>query len=203
MRFLIVLVLIVVAVVLFQKKKDNRVEANIFQNEMDIVHGSDSADLTIYLFSNYTCAFCRKFFNNVYPELKKEYIDSGKVKLVIKPIALTNNEAVINSLKIVVCLNKYGNMEKLHELLLLEPKVIYSGKFEQVVDELTAKDEFVAECMLGGEAEVYLSRNLIDFKRLNCTGTPTFVINNKIYKGYVEYERFKKVVEKERQYALH
>lgn len=184
-------------------KFNNRPAANLFENDLDIVYGSDTAEVTIYLFSNYTCKFCSKFFNEVYPELKKEYIEMGKIKLVVKPVALTGDESVINSLKLAICLNKYGNLEKLNELLLLEPQVIYSDQFNDVVEELTGKDEFVAECMLGGEAEIYLSKNLIEFKRLKCTGTPTFVINNKIYKGYVEYNKFKKVVEKELQYALH
>lgn len=193
----------VVAILFFQQKEDYRIKAGINQNELDIIYGSEDANLTIFMYSNYTCSFCRKFFQTVYPQLEKEYIHDGKVKLVVKPIALTNNESAINSLKIAVCLNKYGNLEKLNELLLIEPKVIYTDKFTEVINELTEKDEFVAECMYGGEAEIYLSKNLIDFKRLNCTGTPTFVINDKIYKGFVEYDKFKKVVEKEYQYSLH
>lgn len=184
-------------------KKGQRIKSEIYENDLDIIYGTDSASLTIFLFSNYSCSFCRKFFTSVYPQLKKEYIDNGKVKLVVKPIALTNNESVINSLKIAVCINKYGNFEKLNELLFVEPNVVYTDEFNNVVDELIEKDIFIAECMYGGESETYIARNLIDFKRLRCTGTPTFIINNKIYKGYVGYNKFKKVVEKELLYTLH
>ena len=183
--------------------KEERTKIEIIENDLDIVYGSDSSEITVFLFSNYSCSYCRKFFKIVYPELKREYIDNGKVKLVVKPVALTNDESVINSLKIAACINKYGNFEKLNELLLAEPKVVYTDEFKSVIDELAEKDLFVAECMYGGESEKYILKNMLDFKRLNCTGTPTFIINNKIYKGNRDYDEFRKVVEKELAYALH
>lgn len=184
------------------QRKNQRVEVGLIEKELDIVYGSESAQLTIFLFSSYSCSFCRKFFENVYPELKNNYIDKGIVRLIVKPVALTNNESVINSLKIAVCINRYGNFDNLNKLLLIEPKVVYTEEFKDVVDELVQKDLFVAECMLGGESENYIKKNAIDFKRLKCTGTPTFVINNKIYKGYLEYDKFIKIVERELAYTL-
>jgi len=182
--------------------KESFVKSELIERDLDIVYGSDSADLTIFLFSSYNCSFCRKFYKQVLPKLNTEYIETGKVKLIIKHVALTNNESVINSLQLAACINKYGNFEKLNELLLLEPKVVYTDEFEKVINDLIDKDEFVAECMYGGESEVYISQNMIDFKRLKCTGTPTFVINNKIYKGFLNYIKFKKVIEKELAYSL-
>ena len=180
-----------------------KAKVEILENDLDIVYGADTSQMTIFLFSSYNCSFCRKFFKTVYPEFKKEYIDNGKVKLIVKNVAITNNESVINSLKLAACINKYGNFEKLNELLLTEPKVIYTDEFKEVIDELVEKDLFVAECMYGGESEKYILKNMLDFKRLNCTGTPTFIINNKIYKGNRDYDEFRKVVEKELAYALH
>ena len=206
--YIIITVIIAVTFVVYLNnrntfKKDHKVKSKIEEYDLDIVYGSDSANLTIFLFSNYNCSFCRKFYTGVYPKLKSEYIDQGKIRLVTKLVALTNNESVINSLKIAVSINEYGNFEKLNELLLVEPKVIYTKQFNQVVEELTEKDDFVAECMYGGEAESYLSKNLADFKRLNCTGTPTFIINDKIIKGYMPYKKFKIIVEKELLNTLH
>ena len=122
-KFLVyIIVAIIIAAIIFIYlndsnifKKDQKAKVEIFEHELDIVYGADSADLTIFLFSNYSCSFCRKFFAFVYPKLKEEYIDKGKVKLVVKPVDLTNNENVINSLKIAVCINEYGKFEKWRE----------------------------------------------------------------------------------------
>ncbi|MDA3954614.1 MAG: thioredoxin domain-containing protein [Bacteroidales bacterium] len=184
-------------------EKKLRTKIDIQEHELDIVYGSDSADLTIFLFSNYSCSFCRKFFAFVYPKLKEEYIDHGKIKLVVKPVDLTNNKNVINSLKIAVCINEYGKFEKLNKLLLFEPKVVYNEEFSNLIDEFIEKDIFVAECMLGGESDEYIVENILKFQSLKLTGTPIFIINNKIYKGYSDYENFKKLIEKELSYTLH
>ena len=205
---IVFLILLAISAILISLKtgiwsKGNLSESELIERDLDIVYGSDSADLTIFLFSNYNCAFCRKFYNQVLPELETEYIKTKKVKLVIKPVALTSNESVINSLQLAVCINKYGNFEKLNELLLLEPKVVYTRQFEDLINDLIDKDSFVGECMYGGESEWYIAQNLGDFKKMKCTGTPTFVINNRIYKGFLDYTKFKKLVEKELAYTLH
>lgn len=200
-----ILVVVFIAYVLSQKNLSERIVDNnvsIYENELDIVFGQDSASLKVFLFSSYNCSFCRKFFKNVYPELKKDFIDKGKVKLVLKPVELSRNKSIINSLQIAVCVNEYGNFEKLHQLLLAEPTVVYTPEFKIVIDELTEKDLFVAECMYGGKSEKYISNNLSTFLSLNLTGTPTFIINNKVYKGYKDYDRFKKILEKELNNAL-
>ena len=183
--------------------KDQKVKTEIYEHELDIVYGADTAELTVFLFSNYSCSFCRKFFAFVYPKLKEEYIDKGKVKLVVKPVDLTNNENVINSLKIAACINEYGKFDKLNKLLLFEPQVVYTKEFSDLIDEFIEKDEYVAECMLGGESDEYIVENILNFKALKLTGTPTFIINNKIYKGYSDYDKFKKLVEKELLNSLH
>lgn len=204
---LIAIILLIVAYKLFINKsffkKYQRTEIEIYEQDLDIKYGSDTADLTIFLYSSYNCSFCRKFYTEVYPILKTEYIDKGKVKLVVKLLDFSNNESVENSLKIAVCINKYGDFEKLNELLITEPKVIYTNEFDVIIDEFVEKDEFVAECMLGGESDKYILNNKMEFKNSNFTGTPTFVINNKIYKGYIKYSDFKNLVEKELEYALH
>jgi protein-disulfide isomerase len=184
-------------------KIDQKASVEIFEHELDIVYGADSADLTIFLFSNYSCSFCRKFFAFVYPKLKEEYIDKGKVKLIVKPVDLTNNENVINSLKIAVCINEYGKFDKLNKLLLFEPQVVYTKEFSDLIDEFIEKDEYVAECMLGGESDEYVVENILIFKGFKLTGTPTFIINNRVYKGYNDYDKFKKLVEKELLNSLH
>jgi len=201
--FLIVIAIIVVTIMSYliiqnQNEEKNKIsDISISENELDIVFGQESAELTIFLFSSYNCSFCRKFFTEVYPLLKQDYIDRGKVKLVLKPVELSSDESILNSLKVAVCVNEYGNFGKLHELLITEPTVVYTPEFKTVINEFIEKDIFVAECMLGGKSENYISNNLNIFVELNLKGTPTFIIHNTIYKGYKDYGRFKKIVEKE------
>ncbi len=181
----------------YNHKFQSKTKKFIIENELDIVYGSKNAPLTVYMFSSYNCAFCRKFFNEVFPLLKKEYIDTERLRFVVKLVDFTQNETIETSLEFAVCVNKYGDFTKLNKLLLTEPKVIFTDEFGKVIDELTLKDDFLAECMFGGEAKEYIKQNYKIFKINGLTGTPTFIINNKVYKGNKKYSRFVEIIEKE------
>jgi hypothetical protein len=162
--------------------------------DLDIVFGDPSAKLGIYMYTSYSCTFCKQFFTDVYPNLKSEFLDSGKVKLIMRLTVNTINPDYMNSLKTAVCINKYGHYERLHELLLDDSRVVFTNEFKEIIDDFIQRDPFVAECILGKESESYLSQNLKDFKENEFKGTPTFVINSKVYRGYREYEQFKKII---------
>ncbi len=50
----------------------------------DAVLGDKNAPITVIEFSDYECPFCKRHFTQVYPDIKKNYIDTGKVKLVFR-----------------------------------------------------------------------------------------------------------------------
>lgn len=63
----------------------------------DPVLGNKNAEVAIIEFSDYECPFCQRHFNQTYPSLKKDYIDSGKVKLVYRDfIAVPSHNPAAN-----------------------------------------------------------------------------------------------------------
>lgn len=52
----------------------------------DMVQGDESAPVTLIEYASYTCPHCANFHTNVYHELKKNYIDTGKVKFVFREV---------------------------------------------------------------------------------------------------------------------
>lgn len=182
---------------LLKVSSKNSASIALQEKDLDIVYGSDKAALTVFMFSSYECKFCTNFLTEVLPLLKKEYIETNKVKLVIKLVDITNNSYVLNSLKLAVSINDCGNFEPIDKLLQSEPSVAYSDEFMQLTDDFIQQDQHIEEYMLSGIAESYIISNYKDFKALSLIGTPAFIINNKIYKGYKDYESFKKIIEKE------
>jgi protein-disulfide isomerase len=197
---LVIVIIITVSYITFENIKKPKIKTTgyeLTQNNFDITYGSEKAPLKVFMYSSYSCVFCRKFFNETFPLIKKNFIDNGKIQLIVKLVDLTNDEYVLNSLKLVVCINQYGNIEPVNKLLLNEPDVVYSDKFLQTIDDFISKDSFVAECILSGVSEEYLKNNIIEFRKIKLTGTPTFIINNRIYKGFKEYKAFAKIIKKE------
>ncbi|PKP34731.1 MAG: hypothetical protein CVT98_10595 [Bacteroidetes bacterium HGW-Bacteroidetes-15] len=174
----------------YSEPKTSRLSELLEVRPLDIVFGSDTANITVFIYSSYSCSYCNLFFTEAFPLLKEEFIDSGKVKLIMRLTVKTNNVDLLNSLKTAVCINKYGNFEYLHQLLLNNNKVVYTTEFRNIIDEFIDKDIIVAECILGNEAEEYLLQNINDFEAFGMKGTPTFIIGNKIYAGYKDYQTF-------------
>ncbi len=54
----------------------------------DVVLGSDKAPVTIYEYASMTCPHCAHFSAETFPELKKRYIDTGKVKFIFREFPL-------------------------------------------------------------------------------------------------------------------
>jgi protein-disulfide isomerase len=161
---------------------------------LDIIFGSDSAPLTVYMYASYSCTFCRQFFTDAFPQLKKEFIDNSKVKLVMRLLENTNHPDALNAAKTAVCINRYGYFDKLHELLLTDNRVIYTPEFRDMVNDFTARDNLVAECILGGQADEYILQIRDEFRKFGLSGTPTFIINRNVYRGYRSYPEFRKII---------
>jgi len=177
-------------------KKMVSIGSSVLENRpLDIVFGDHNASLEIYMYSSYSCSYCSLFFTDVFPKIKNKYIDSGKVKLIMRLTVKSSNVDVQDAMKAAVCISKYGNYEYLHELLLTDSKVVATHEFRDMINDFINRDVFVAECILGQEAEEYLNQNLTDFNTLGLKGTPTFIVGNRIYTGFQDFEKFDKIIE--------
>ena len=162
----------------------------------DIVFGNDSAQLSVYMYASYNCSYCRKFFTDVLPELQEDFIDTKRVKIILRLTSRTIDKKLKRALKAQVCVNKYGNYQYLHELLLNNDKIVYTDDFQKMITEFAEKDPFIGECIDGSEANRYLLRNLAEFDSLKVKGTSTFVIKNVVYPGYRDAQAFNKILNK-------
>ncbi len=177
-------------------KKSNYIEKTPVIHQLDIVFGSDSAKNTMFLYGNYTCQYCRRFFKEVFPDLNKNYIKTGKMRLVWKIVEFNTNEKLLNAMKTAVCIHSFGNFDKLHELLLEEPHVVYLPEFEEMINHFMESDPLVAECIMSQETETYLLDIKKEFHNFGFKGTPTFVIENKYLTGFLPYREFEKWINK-------
>ena len=82
-----------------------------------ISEGAESAKITIIAYESLTCGYCADFHKNVYPNLKKDFIDKGLVRIEFRHFPL--DIAAFNASKIGQCSND-GNADMLN--------ILYSGQ---------------------------------------------------------------------------
>ncbi len=202
-NFLLLLLssLVVLYLVIFALKNSKKTEApsieNLTINALDIQYGSDTAQHTIYMFADYNCTYCKHFFLEAFSTLQKEYIETGKLRFVLKLLNNSNSPNLKKAYQTAVCLNQYGDYSQLHKLLVMEPQIVSTAEFDELVESYISRNSNFAECMLSGEAEEYLVYNKSKFYSLNLKATPTFVINNRVYVGYKNWEHFQQILYKE------
>jgi len=173
------------------------VEHEVIQKTGDVVLSDNSAPATVFMYASYNCDFCRYFFSRTYPDLKKNFLDNGKLKLVIKWVEFQDNPQVLYSLQAASCIGRFGIYEKFHQLLLVNPNVVSTEDFTDLIDDIMEDNSEIAQCILQNNEYEYLRGNVKEFRDNELTGTPTFVLKNHAYSGFISYDNFKKLLIKE------
>ncbi len=181
-------------VVFNQYEKKQGAHDKIELKDLDIVYGSDKALNVVIMFSSYNCGYCRQFFNEEFPIIMEELIDNGKLKFVVKLVDLQEKEEVMRAYQSAVCINKYGTLEKFDRLLNFNPQVIYTQDFYNLIDDLINRNEGIAECILNGEGYHAIQSNNSLFLECDLTGTPTFVVNGVVFKGYISFSQLNEIL---------
>nr|WP_321450638.1 thioredoxin domain-containing protein [uncultured Carboxylicivirga sp.] len=163
----------------------------------DIVFGNIDAINTIYIFASYHCNYCRYFFSTTYPELKKNYIDNNKIKLVLKLVEFSDNPKINSALNAAISINKFGTYDKFHELLLFNPNIIFTDEFDELIDDIIANNKEIEEGILNNNYIDYLKTNVDEFRNNKLSGTPVLILNNHAYEGYISIDNLQQVIEKE------
>lgn len=196
----VIICYIIVNKLILNPKTHSQVSIKIQTNESDIIFGNHDAANSIYMYSSYKCGFCRNFFKEVYPKLKDNYLDKGKLNLIVKLIEPDKDIDMLYALQVAVSVHKYGQFDKLHELLVHNYKVVYTNDFKSLCEDFMQNNTEIAKSVLENNNYEYLKANYNEFTDLKLSGTPTFLMNQQIYKGYKNYEEFENIIENEFKY---
>tara|TARA_B100001564_G_scaffold173753_1_gene146241 strand:- start:1250 stop:1840 length:591 start_codon:yes stop_codon:yes gene_type:complete len=165
--------------------------------------GSPDAKVTVKVFSSLTCPHCANFHNSIFNDLKKDYIDKGLVKFEHHAFPL--DLAALNAEVIVRCQN---NDEKKFELL---EEIYKKQKFWAVGSDINKINDLIKQvgirfnlseekmnlCLKDDEAQDEILNQRIEAqKKYKIESTPTIIINEKKYTSKVDYQAFKKIIEK-------
>ena len=165
--------------------------------------GDVNSKVTIKVFSSLTCPACANFHSKIFYQIKEEFIDKGLVRFEHHPFPL--DLAALNAEMIVRChvdnIKKFELLGKIYE----KQKIWASGSDINKINELIKKiglesnlnNKDMDDCLKDENKQDEILNQRIDAqKKYEIGSTPTILINEKKYKGKVEYSEFKKVLEK-------
>ena len=165
-----------------------------------ILVGDKNAKITIIAFESLTCSHCANFHTDVYPLLKKEYLDTGLAKIEFRHFPLDN--AAFNASKVAQCKND-GNTEILESLYANQQKWVKGSSVEEAnlnLQKFLSTEGFNVDfenCINNKEIEDFVLNDRIDgAKNFKVNATPTIIINNEKFDKTLNYKNLKKALEK-------
>ena len=173
---------------------------NINAEVKRITSGNENAKITIIAYESLTCSHCANFHKDVYPQLKKDYIDTGLVKLEFRHFPL--DIAAFNAAKISQC-KQEKSLEILESLYSNQQAWIKGSTIEEVNENLK---KFLInrgfninyeDCINNKEIEDFVLNDRIEgTKNFKVNATPTIIINNEKFEKTLNYKNLKKTLEK-------
>ena len=165
-----------------------------------IISGNENAKITIIVYESLTCSHCANFHKNIYPLLKKDYLDTGIAKIEFRHFPL--DVAAFNASKIAQC-KIDQSLEILESLYSNQQAWIkgntaeeVNGNLKKFIDKEGFKIDF-KKCINNKEIEDFVLNDRIEgTKNFKVNATPTIIINDEKFEKSLNYKNLKKALEK-------
>ena len=169
--------------------------------EKDFVIGNEDAKITIIEYASLSCSHCADFHVNTLETLKKEYIDTGKVKMVFRDYPF-NYPALLGSM-VLRCIPENYRYDYMNALFKLQPDWV-NKKNKKTIQELykimqsggMTKEEYDT-CIYNTELENEILEGVMEAQnQFNIKSTPSFIINGNLIEGNKSIKEFRQIIDK-------
>jgi protein-disulfide isomerase len=185
------------------EKKDNLIKNEVSNTDSKIkaiYEGNVDAKISLIIYESLTCGHCASFHEDIYPILKKDFIDTGLAKIEFRNFPL--DLAALNASKIAHCKND-GKSNILHFLFSNQKEWVQGETIEDLnknLKKLISEQNFginYDKCINNKNIEDYVLNDRINaVKNYNIEATPTLIINDKKFDNPQNYKKLKKSLEK-------
>jgi protein-disulfide isomerase len=175
---------------------------NLKINNDLVTLGEDKAKVKIKIFSSFTCPHCASFHFNIVPQIKKKYVDTGKVQLIFIDFPL--DQAAFNVSKLLHCVEKNKQIIFMDNIYKNQNQWTNGSNIEdinknikKIVESMGISSTQFDKCLIDEDISDKILNGRIDAsKKYTINSTPTIVINEKKLEGSVSFENIKKKIEK-------
>ena len=147
-----------------------RVEGAPFRGEKDAV-------VTLIEFSDYQCPFCGRHFRETLPQIRKDYIDTGKLRYVFRdfPIEPIHPQA-FKAAEAARCAGEQGQYWEMHDLIMGNQRALSVKGLGQNAEALGLKIETFQQCLDSGRYAADIRTDMEDGKKNGVSATPAFFL---------------------------
>ena len=138
--------------------------------------GRADAPVTLVEFSDYQCPFCQRFFATTLPALKKDYIDTGKLRFVYRDFPLEMHPHAREAAVAAHCAGEQGKYWEMHDALFQYQAALAPAQIAERARALGLDSSRFDQCLTSGRHTASIERGLADGAAAGVQGTPGFVV---------------------------
>jgi protein-disulfide isomerase len=169
---------------------------DIFETERSWSGGNPEGDITLVEFIDYRCGYCRRAF----PEVQDLVRSDGNIRLIVKEFPILGEQSVLASRFAIATRMVEGDAayKRLHDELIAMRGEMNELSLELVGDQLGLDVEAITARMDDETVTEVIESNHALAQRLRIQGTPTYVLGDRLVRGYVPLEEMRSMVSEER-----
>lgn len=159
----------------------------------DPILGDKNAKVTMIDFSDYECPFCKRYFDETFPQIKKDYIDTGKIKYVYRDLPLSFHANAHKEAQAAECAREQSGdvvYYKYHDEIFKRTTSNGTGlaltELPVIANDLGLNGNVLQKCLDSDKYKAEVDKDLADAGSVGASGTPTFFIGKSTANGIIE-----------------
>jgi protein-disulfide isomerase len=150
--------------------------------------GSPTAPVTVFEMSDFQCPYCRRFAIEVFPELDRDYVKTGKIRWVFVNFPLPRHSNATPAAEVAMCAGRQGAFWPVHDLLFKyqetwSPLASPAEFFLSLADSAKIDRKVLASCLESGAVREEVKSDAQGAVRSGANSTPTFYIEGGLLAG--------------------
>jgi protein-disulfide isomerase len=168
------------------------------------VLGDLKAPVTLVEFTDYQCPYCQKFYSKAYKELKKQYVDTGKLRLVLRDLPLPSHAYARPAAISTHCAGEQDKLWEMHDVLFEARGKLSPADILDHANKIGLEVASFKSCLTSDRYNKDIEQDVKDARKVGINGTPSFVIgrttdnlvNGTVIKGTWPFITFRDEIEK-------
>jgi protein-disulfide isomerase len=164
----------------------------LFNDNISWQGGNLNGDITIIEFLDYRCGYCRK----AHREVRKLIKSDGNIKLIIKEYPILGEKSTLSARLAISVLKKHGpeDYRIVHDKLMTENINLNENSIIKFLENLNINSSIVLKHIYSDEVTSHLRKIRALGQKLKISGTPTFIIEENIIRGFVDFNQMKEII---------
>ncbi len=171
-----------------------RSQDQLLNDGYSYVAGNEDGDITIVEFYDYNCGYCKQV-----PEILSRLVDEDKnLRVVFKELPILAESSTFASMAAMAAM-KQNKFIEFHNAMMKNRRSLDEDLVLQIARDAGLDEEVLIKDMADPEIEANIMRTKYLVQNIGISGTPGFVIGDRIMPGFRSYDELKEVIAEVRE----